>query len=88
MLTLLMCRLMNLCCGSIQASLIRQVWEVIEQTHSGVLLRLNDQELVRQLLVQLQNRRTLNCQEVEGVSHYLSDRTLLIRDLAAERPGV
>jgi len=79
---------MNFCYESIQASLIRQVWEVIEQTQSGVLLHLNDQELVRQLLAQLQNRRALNCQEVQGVSHYLSDRTPLIRDLAADRPGL
>ncbi|NJN24083.1 MAG: hypothetical protein HC810_06415 [Acaryochloridaceae cyanobacterium RL_2_7] len=79
---------MNLCCESIQASLIRQVWEVIEQTHSGVLLHLKDEELVRQLLVQLQHRRTLNCHELEGVSHYLSDRTLLIRDLVANRPSL
>lgn len=78
---------MNICYESIQASLIRQVWEVIEQTQSGVLLHLDDQDLVSQLLAQLQNRRNLNSHEVQGVSHYLTDRTPLIRDLAADRPG-
>ena len=71
-----------------KASLIHQVWEVIEQTQSVLLLQWNDQDMVCQLLRQVQQERPLNGQETTVLRNYLSDRTTLIRDVVADRRGI
>ncbi len=77
-----------ICGESIQASLIRQVWEVIEETQSIALLQWSDQDMVHQLTCRLQGQRSLNGQELKEVTRYLSDRTVLIRDVVADRRGI
>ena len=72
----------------IQISLLRNLWQVVEETQSGILLRLNDHDLVSELLRNIQGRRSLSGPESQVLCHYLKTRTSLIRDLAASRPGV
>ena len=69
----------------INVSTLRQVWSVVEQTHTNVLLRLNDADLVKQLLGELDRLRVLSGEETNSVSAYLYSRTALIRDLAQAR---
>ncbi|MGJ3251264.1 MAG: hypothetical protein ACFE0J_09060 [Elainellaceae cyanobacterium] len=66
-------------------STLRQFWSVIEGMQTSTLLRLNDAELVHQLLTQLKGETTLSVEEVSGVSHYAHSRLPLIRDLAQSR---
>jgi muconolactone delta-isomerase len=65
--------------------ILRQLWSVIEETQASVLLRLNDTELVKQVLSQLDSRNPLTNDEITTVSGYLHSRTSLIRDLALAR---
>ena len=74
--------------GLTEASMIHQVWEVIEQTQSKHLLQWSDQDLVCQLLWKVEQQCPLNHQEQNDVRNYLSDRTSLIRDVASDRRGV
>ncbi len=66
-------------------TIMRQVWDLIENTQANILLKQDDPSLVAWLLSQLSRRRELAQQEVEVVSDYLRSRTALIRDLAAQR---
>lgn len=79
---------MPVSCAPITASLIRHIWEVVEETQSRTLLERDNQEVVRQLLGQLQRQRSLNSQEIQNVINYLTPRTSLIRDIASNRRGV
>lgn len=67
------------------SAILRQIWNIVEQTQSSMLLRLSDIDLVKQLLSQLSNQTKLTKEELNTASLYLSSRTALIRDLAAAR---
>jgi hypothetical protein len=67
------------------SSILRQLWTVIEETQTTVLLRLSDMDLVKQVLNQLGSKTTLSSEEISTVSVYLLSRTSLIRDLAQAR---
>lgn len=67
------------------SSILRHLWSVVEETQSNVLLRLNDTELVKQLLSQLASKKILSSEEIDSVSLYLYSKTSLIRDLAQAR---
>ena len=79
---------MTVCYATLPTSLIRHIWEIIEQTQSHLLLSLNDQEMIRQLLSQVQHQQSMNGQEIQGLRNYLIARTSLIRDIASDRRGV
>ena len=66
-------------------STLRYLWTVIEETQTGLLLKLNDTDLVDQLLHQLGDRKFLSREETTVVSNYLHLRTPLIREIAQER---
>ena len=66
-------------------STLRYLWTVIEETQTGLLLKLNDTDLVDQLLRQLGDRKILSREEATTVSTYLHLRTPLIREIAQER---
>ncbi|BDA76118.1 unknown protein (plasmid) [Calothrix sp. PCC 7716] len=70
---------------AINTSTLRQLWSVIEQTQSSLLLKLSDTDLVQQLLGQLNSQEVLSSEEVNNLSTYLHSKTLLIRDLAQTR---
>lgn len=67
------------------SSTLRQLWTVVEDTHSSVLLRLSDTDLVKQLLLQLDSKKPLSSEETNTVSAYIHSRKELIRDLALSR---
>ncbi|MBD3885522.1 hypothetical protein IFO70_27780 [Phormidium tenue FACHB-886] len=67
------------------SSTLRYLWTVIEETQTGLLLRLNDTDLVEQLIQQLGRRKTLSRDERIVISAYLYNRTPLIRDIAHAR---
>ena len=67
------------------SSILRQLWSVIEETQSSLLLRLSDTELVKQLLSQLESRNSLSNEEAIAISGYIHSKTSLIRDLALAR---
>lgn len=67
------------------SSTLRYLWSVIEQTQTSTLLRLNDTDLVKQLLKQLDTKKALTSEESSTLSAYLYSKTPLIRDLAIGR---
>jgi hypothetical protein len=79
---------MPVSCSPITTSLIRHIWEVVEETQSCTLLERDDREVVQQLLGQLQRQQSLNSQEIQNVINYLTPRISLIRDIASNRRGV
>lgn len=70
---------------SVNTSTLRYLWSVIEQTQASTLLRLNDTDLVKQLLKQLDTKKALSSEETCTLSAYLYSRIPLIRDLAIAR---
>ncbi len=64
---------------------LRQVWNVIEETQTSVLLELGDAELTQELLRQLESKGLLLNEDVNTMSTYLRSRLTLIRDLAQAR---
>lgn len=67
------------------SSTLRQLWTVVEETQSSVLLKLSDPDLIKQLLIQLDMKNPLTGEETNIISAYISSRTSLIRDLAQAR---
>lgn len=67
------------------SSTLRQIWLVIEETQTNILLGFNDAELIQQLLRQLENNQFLTTEETSAISAYISSRVPLIRDLALAR---
>jgi hypothetical protein len=67
------------------SSILRQIWLVIEETQTNILLGFNDAELTQQLLRQLENKKFLTSEETGAISAYISSRVPLIRDLALAR---
>nr|WP_238361120.1 hypothetical protein [Iningainema tapete] len=64
---------------------LRHFWSVVEETQTSTLLKVNDADLVQQLLKQLQNRSVYTREEMSTISDYISARIPLIRDLAQAR---
>lgn len=60
---------------------LRQLWTVIEETHTHKLQRLNDSDLVKQLLSQLHTRQPLSMEETRVMQVYLDAKLPLIRDI-------
>ena len=68
-----------------RAVTMRHVWSVIEETETKTILNLNDTDLLRQLLKQLENKNLLSSEQINEMSTYISSRVPLIRDLAQSR---
>jgi|UPI0003820B22 hypothetical protein len=64
---------------------LRQVWNVIEETQTSVLLELGDAELTQELLRQLESKGLLLNEDINTMSTYLRSKLTLIRDLAQAR---
>lgn len=79
----------NTAVESIQPSTLRQLWSVVIDTQTGILLQLSDAELVNQLVNQLVSQLSpqspLDRQEVHVLREYVRLKTPLIRDLAQAR---
>jgi len=65
--------------------ILRQLWSIVETTHSNILLKLDDASLVQWLLKQTKTQFSLDHNESHLLSDYIHSRLTLIRDLAQER---
>jgi hypothetical protein len=66
-------------------TILHQFWAFIEDTQTTTLLNLDDASLVRCLIGQFLRQNTLNTEEANTLSTYVSGRLPLIRELAQER---
>ncbi|MBF2004506.1 MAG: hypothetical protein IGS49_03295 [Chlorogloeopsis fritschii C42_A2020_084] len=71
--------------NTVNASTLRLLWTVVDETQTSTLVQVADAELVQQLLWQLKNKIWLTSEETKTISAYLSSRVPLIRDLALAR---
>ena len=67
------------------SSTLRYLWTVIEETQTSTLLKLNDSDLIFQLINQLNTRTSLSQDEILDVHTYLCSKTPLIRAIAYSR---
>ncbi|MBE9116552.1 hypothetical protein IQ249_11640 [Lusitaniella coriacea LEGE 07157] len=65
--------------------ILRQLWSLIENTHTSILLGQDDSSLVDWLLNRLKAQQSLEQYDTEVLSGYIRSRTSLIRDIAAQR---
>lgn len=65
--------------------LMRQLWSLIEASHSNLLLSLDDSSLVGWLMDSISGERALNPSEADTLTHYIRSRLSLIRDVAGSR---
>lgn len=65
--------------------LINQLWHIIEETPTQILLSLDVRDLIEQMLSRLQTTNPLSAEENYLIRDYLQTKTPLIRDLAYER---
>ncbi|MBE9231357.1 hypothetical protein IQ231_06565 [Cuspidothrix issatschenkoi LEGE 03284] len=66
-------------------TIMRQLWSIIEATHTVTLLQLDDASLVQWLVKQITNQSFLDAHEIDFLCEYIQSRLSLIRDLAYER---
>lgn len=66
-------------------TIMRQLWSIIEATHTVTLLQLDDDSLVQWLVKQITNQSFLDASEIDFLCDYIQSRLSLIRDLAYER---
>lgn len=66
-------------------TLLRQLWHIIDETPTHILLNLDVRDLVEQMLIRLDTINPLSPEEYSFIRHYLQSKTPLIRDLAYER---
>jgi hypothetical protein len=66
-------------------SMLRQIWAIVEHSHSSTLLSLDDQSLVNWLVQQVEEEKPLNPFESEICSGYIRSKLSLIRDVAHSR---
>lgn len=65
--------------------IMRQLWSVVEETHTKTLLQMDDASLVNLLVKQTRNQASLDCHEADFLCDYIQARLPLIRDIAHER---
>ncbi|MDJ0735672.1 MAG: hypothetical protein QNJ47_16690 [Nostocaceae cyanobacterium] len=65
--------------------IMRQLWSVVENTHTRTLLQLDDASLVQWLVKQTSMQGLLDGHETDFLSEYIQSRIHLIRDIAYER---
>ncbi len=65
--------------------LMRQLWSLIEASHSHLLLSLDDSSLVGWLIDRLSGEGPLNPGDTDSLDVYIRSRLSLIRDLASSR---
>ncbi|MBE9248841.1 hypothetical protein IQ226_06570 [Dolichospermum sp. LEGE 00240] len=66
-------------------TIMRQLWSIVEATHTVTLLQLDDASLVQWLVKQITNQAFLDPHETDFLCDYIQSRLSLIRDLAYER---
>jgi succinate dehydrogenase flavin-adding protein (antitoxin of CptAB toxin-antitoxin module) len=66
-------------------TIMRQLWSVVENSHTKTLLQLDDANLVQWLVKQTNTQALLEPGETDFLCDYIQSRLSLIRDLAYER---
>ena len=66
-------------------STLRQIWLIIEQTQTLILLSLSDSELIQWIQEKLKAQRLISNSELNAVGVYVNSRIPLIRDFAESR---
>ncbi|AUT01221.1 MULTISPECIES: hypothetical protein [Nostocales] len=65
--------------------ILRQLWAVIENSHTKTLLQMDDASLVQWLTHQTTAQALLEPSETDCLIDYIQSRLSLIRDIAYER---
>jgi hypothetical protein len=65
--------------------MLRQLWSIIESTHTHIILALDDLSLIDWILSQLQAEQSIDSNEADIYSRYIRSKLSLIRDLAQVR---
>ncbi|MEA5583476.1 hypothetical protein VB620_19290 [Nodularia harveyana UHCC-0300] len=65
--------------------ILRQLWSVVENSQTKILLQMDDASLVQWLVKQTTKQALLDPKETDYLSDYIQSRLTLIRDLAYER---
>ncbi|MDB9447480.1 hypothetical protein NWP22_08905 [Anabaenopsis tanganyikae CS-531] len=65
--------------------ILRQLWSVVENSQTRILLQMDDASLVQWLVKQTTKQALLDPQEADYLSDYIQSRLNLIRDIAYER---
>lgn len=63
-------------------AIIRLFWDSVNQAQPNLLLNLDDDGLMSWLVDQVKSRSVLDCHQQNDLSHYISDRLPLIREMA------
>lgn len=66
-------------------SMLRQLWTVVDQTQTNLLLTLDESSLSSCLIHQIKETQSLSAQETDTFAHYIRSKVPLIRDLAQAR---
>jgi hypothetical protein len=69
----------------INASMLRLIWTLIEESHPEDLLDLSDTMLVKLLLQQVAEKILLSGEEIHALYGYVGSKVSLIRDMAESR---
>jgi hypothetical protein len=69
----------------VETSLLHQLWHIINETQTKIVLELDDLNLVKYISIELEKKRILSFEEHHLVRCYLSTKMPLIRDLANAR---
>lgn len=64
---------------------MRLFWELVNQAQPSLILKMDDEGLIRWLLDQVKQKSSLDCTQQKDLSNYINDRLPLIRDLATEQ---
>jgi hypothetical protein len=65
--------------------ILRQLWSVVENSQTRILLQMDDASLVQWLVKQTTTQALLDPQEADSLTNYIQSRLNLIRDIAYER---
>ncbi|GAB4158560.1 MAG: hypothetical protein Fur0046_38130 [Cyanobacteria bacterium J069] len=65
--------------------ILRQLWMVVDEAQSSILLNMDDHSLTKWLLGQFYQRRSLDPGESDLLCEYIRHRIPLIRELAQGR---
>lgn len=63
-------------------AIIRLFWDSVNQAQPNLLLNLDDDGLMSWLVDQVKQRSSLDQSQQSDLSHYISDRLPLIREMA------
>ena len=70
---------------SMNPSILRQFWSMVEQTQTSTLLELSDRDLITRLQEQFEQHKYFSTNEISILHEYIQGKISLIRDLAELR---